>query len=156
MYRLLALCLAAAVLTGCDSIPFSPFIAPRVTGRVVAADTGAPLANVKVTSGKQATAYRGGMPPKGGELLMAKAPVRTDRDGRFTMDTERVLTPFRGSGLFSVQLQFERAGYERFRTNYPRLNLSTNTPNTEPLLDAGDIRLHPAPKPPVHRSLGAF
>jgi hypothetical protein len=74
---------------------------------------------------------------------MAKAPVRTERDGRFTLDTERVLTPFRGAGWFSVQLSFEHAGYERLRTNYSRLNLSTNTPNGEPLLDAGDILLRP-------------
>ena len=91
-------------------MPFSPLVSPRVTGRVLAADTGAPLAGVKVTSGKHAEGFRGGMPPKGGELLMAKAPVRTGHDGRFTLQTERVLTPFRGAGLFSVQLAFERAG----------------------------------------------
>jgi hypothetical protein len=77
---------------------------------------------------------------------MAKAPVRTDGDGSFTLDTERVLTPFRGMNWFSVQLLFEGAGYERFRTNYSRLNLSTYTPAGEPLLNTGDILLHPAGK----------
>ena len=77
---------------------------------------------------------------------MAKAPAVTDRDGKFTMETERVLTPFRGTGLFSLQLLFERAGYERFRTNYPRVNLRTNAPNDKPLLDAGEIRLQPVHK----------
>jgi hypothetical protein len=146
MNRLLALCFAAMALAGCKSMPFSPFISPRVAGRVLAADTGAPLADVKVTSGKQSTAYRDGMPPKGGELLMAKAPARTDRDGRFALETERVLTPFRGASLLSMQLLFERSGYERFRTNYARLNLSTNAPKGEPLLDAGDILLYPVSK----------
>ena len=86
------------------------------------------------------------MPPKGGEILMAKAPVRTNGDGRFTLATERALTPFRGRNWFSVELLFERSGYERFRTNYSRPNLITNAPGGEPLLNAGDILLHPAAK----------
>jgi hypothetical protein len=146
MNRLFALYLAAFALVGCKSMPFSPFISPRVTGRVLAADNRQPLADVIVKSGARAGGFRGGMPPKGGELLMAKAPVRTDRDGRFTLDTERVLTPFRGTGWFSVQVSFQHAGYERFQTNYSRLNLSTNAPDGEPLLNAGDILLHPAVK----------
>jgi len=77
---------------------------------------------------------------------MAKAPARTDRDGRFTLETERVLTPFHSAGWFSVQLLFERSGYERFRTNYSALNVRTNSPNGGPLLDAGDILLHPRAK----------
>ena len=146
MNRLLTLCLAAVALVGCESLPFSPFISPRVTGRVLAADTGQPLAGVTVKSGAQRDDSRGVIPPKGGELLIAKSPVRTDRDGRFTLDTQRALTPFRGSGWFSVQLSFQRAGYERFRTNYSSLNSRTNSPNGEPLLNAGEILLHPASK----------
>jgi hypothetical protein len=146
MNRYVAFFLAAVVLAGCKSMPLSPFISPRVTGRVLAADTSQPLAGVTVKSGAQARGDRGGMPPKGGELLMAKASMRTDRDGRFTLETERVLTPFRGAGWFSVQLLFERPGYERFRTNYSTLNVRANSPNGEPLLDAGDIPLHPVSK----------
>jgi hypothetical protein len=146
MKRFIALCLATVVLAGCKSMPFSPFVSPRVTGRVLAADTRRPLADVAVKTGAEATGYHSGMPAKGGELLMAEAPVVTDRDGRFTLATERALTPFRGAGWFSVQLLFERSGYERFRTNYSSLNVSTNSPKGEPLLDAGDILLHPVSK----------
>jgi hypothetical protein len=127
-------------------MPFSPFVSPRVTGRVLAADSSQPLADVTVKSGAHAGDFRGDMPPKGGELLMAKAPVRTDSDGRFTLETERVLTPFRGAGWFSLRLSFQHTGYERFQTNYSRLNLSTNAPGGEPLLNAGDILLHPVSK----------
>ncbi len=127
-------------------MPFSPFTAPRVTGRVLDAQTRAPLADVKVMNAKQAASLRTGMPPKGGELLMVKAPARTDSEGKFTLETERVLTPFRGAGWYSVQLLFERSGYERFRTNYSRLNVGTNTPPGAPLVDAGDILLQPAKK----------
>jgi hypothetical protein len=146
MNRYVAFCLAAVVLAGCKSMPLSPFISPHLTGRVLAADTSQPLAGASVKSGAQASGYRGGMPPKGGELLMAKAPVRTDRDGRFTLETERVLTPFRRAGWFSVQLLFECPGYQRFRTNYSTLNVHTNLPNGDPLLDAGDIPLQPVSK----------
>ena len=146
MNRYVAFLLAAVVLAGCKSMPFSPFISPRVTGRVLAADTRQPLADVTVKSGAQARGYGSGMLPKGGELLMAKAPLRTDREGRFTLETERVLTPFRGTGWLSVQLLFECPGYERFRTNYSTLNVRTNSLNGEPLLDAGDILLHPDSK----------
>ena len=146
MNRCVVLGLAAGVLAGCKSMPFSPFISPRVTGYVLAADNRQPLVNVTVKSGAQATGYRPGMPPKGGEILMAKAPVRTDRSGRFTLETERVLTPFRRGAWFSVQLLFECPGYERFRTNYSTLNLITNSPNGEPVLNAGDILLQPVSK----------
>jgi len=146
MKRYVAFYLAALAVAGCKSMPLSPFISPRVSGRVLAADTRQPLAAVTVKSGAQATGYRPGMPPKGGELLMAKAPLQTDRDGRFTLETGRVLTPFRRAGWFSIQLLFECPGYERFRTNYSSLNLSTNSPNGEPLVDAGDILLQPVSK----------
>ena len=146
MNRLLALCLAALALAGCKGISLSPFVAPRVTGRVVSADTGAPLADVKVTSVGHAAESSRTIPPKGGELLMADYPVRTDRDGRFALDAVRALTPFRGARWFSVELCFERAGYQRFRASYSSPNLSTNSPKGESLLDAGDIRLHPARK----------
>ncbi len=146
MNRFVVLCLGALAWAGCESMPFSPFVSPRVTGRVLAADTHQPLARVTVKSGAEARGRMGAMPPKGGELLMAKAPARTGGDGRFTLETERALTPFRGTGWFSVQLLFEHPGYERFRTNYSTLNLVTNSAVGEPLLDAGDILLQPATK----------
>jgi hypothetical protein len=146
MNRLCVLGLAALALAGCKSNPLSLTVSPRVTGRVLAADTGKPLADVKIRSGEQAEAIFSTSPPKGGERLMARVPVETDSDGRFVLETQRALTPFRGSGWFSVQLSFEHAGYERFLTNYSYLNLGTNTLNGESVLDAGNIRLQPATK----------
>jgi hypothetical protein len=146
MNRLFVLGLAVLALAGCKSQSLSLIISPRVTGRVLAADTGKPLADVKIRSGEQAEALYNTSPPKGGERMMARAPVQTDLDGRFVLDTQRALTPFRGSGWFSVQLSFEHAGYERFLTNYSYLNLGTNTLNGESVLDAGNIRLQPASK----------
>ena len=146
MNRLLVLCLAALALAGCQSHPLSLCVSPRVTGRVVAADSRQPLADVKIRSGERAQDFDGAVPPRGGERLMAKAAVRTDPDGRFVLETERVLTPLRGSGWFSVQLSFELPGYERFQTNYSCLNLGTNSWKGESVLDAGNILLKPAAK----------
>ena len=146
MKRVFTLGLASLMLAGCESMSVSPYVSPRITGRVVAADTHQPLADVKVIVGRPSTDARGTTPPKGGELMQRAAPVRTDQEGRFLLESERVLSPFAGSGWFSVTLTFERAGYERFFTNYSRLNLQTNTWNGEPVLHAGDILLQPAQK----------
>ncbi len=78
--------------------------------------------------------------------MMEEYPVRTDADGRFVLGAVRALTPFRGSGWFSVRLCFEREGYQRFQASYSSFNLNTNAPKAEPLLDAGDILLHPVPQ----------
>ena len=146
MKRLLVLCLAALALAGCQSHTFSVAVSPRLTGRVLAADTGQPIADVKVRNLDQPDGVNGTVPPKGGALLQAKAVVRTDHDGKFVLETQRVLAPFSGSGWFSVRLSFERAGYERFLTNYSYLNLGTNSSNGQPGLNAGNILLRPAAK----------
>jgi hypothetical protein len=78
--------------------------------------------------------------------MLAKPAVWTDQDGRFLLETERVLTPFRGSGWFAVQLSFERPGYERYLTNYSYLNVGTNSWKGQSVLDAGKILLRPEPK----------
>jgi hypothetical protein len=146
MNRLLVLCLAALALTACKSHPFSVAVSPRLTCRVLAADTGQPLADLKVKSLGQTGDLDDSVPSKGGELLQAKATVRTDHDGQFVLETQRVLAPFSGAGWYSVRLAFERAGYERYLTNYSYRNLSTNSSNGGQGLDAGNIRLRPAAK----------
>jgi hypothetical protein len=146
MNRLIVLGLAVVVVTGCKSHPLSLTIAPRIIGQVVAGDTGKPLAEVKIMSGEQARALASPFPEKGGERLMTKAPVETDADGKFVLEAQRALTPFRGSDWFSVQLSFEHVGYDRYLTNYSYLNLGTNTLNGETVLDAGVIRLQPESK----------
>ena len=146
MNRLLVLGLAATLLVGCKSHSLSLTVSPRIVGRVLAADTSQPLADVKIRSGEQAMYVYNPWPPKGGEQQMAKPPVETGQDGRFVLETQRALTPFRGSGWFSVYLSFEHPGYERYLTNYSYMNLGTNTLNGESVLDAGNIRLQPAGK----------
>jgi hypothetical protein len=140
------MCLAALALLGCQSDPFSLTVSPRVTGRVLAADTQQPIADVKIRNLNNTDGGNNTMPPKGGQLLQAEAPIRTDQDGMFVMEVERVLAPFRKGGWFSMQLCFEHPGYDRFITNYSYLNLGTNTINGKPGLTAGSIFLRPAAK----------
>ena len=146
MNRLLVLCLATLSLAGCQSHPFSVTVSPRLTGRVVAADTGQPIANVKIRNLDRADESNNTIPPKGGKLIQAETDIRTDPDGRFVLATQRVLAPISGAGWFSVRLSFEHAGYERYLTNFSYLNLSTNTVNGEPGLSAGNILMQPVAK----------
>jgi hypothetical protein len=121
-------------------------VSPRLTGRVIAADTGQPIADVQVRNLDQPDSANGTVPLKGGQLLHGKTNVRTDHEGKFVLETQRVLAPFGSAGWFSVRLAFEHAGYERFLTNFSYLNLSTNASNGQPGLNAGNILLRPAAK----------
>ena len=73
--RFLVLCLATLALAGCQSHPFSVAVSPRLTGRVLAADTGQPLADVKVSNLDRPDDLNRTVPPKGGQRLLAKPPV---------------------------------------------------------------------------------
>ncbi len=147
MNRLFVLGFAALIVVGCKSHSLSRTGSPRVMGLVLASDTGRPLANVKVNRWEQPEDANRTVPRRGGERLMAPASVRTDPEGRYFLEKERVLTPFRSSDWFSVQLSFEHPGYERYVTNYSYLNLGTNSWKGEPVLDAGKILLQPALNP---------
>ena len=129
------------VLAGCKSSSFSTYTSPRVTGRVLAADTGQPLANVKVQRINPAANQDYDAPAKGGQRLESAASVRTDAQGRFVLDAERALTFVQPAVWPSVTAAFEREGYVTLRTNFSLLQVSTNAPDGAPVVNAGDIRL---------------
>ncbi len=129
---------------GCQSGPFGPYVSPRVSGQVVAAHTGLPLAGVKITRGKTPSQDVTTSPEKGAELLTSKVPAETGRDGRFVLPGERVLSIIRSPGWRTVSLSFNRAGYVRFRTNCPTA-MATNSLAGEPVLDIGRVSLQPSP-----------
>ncbi len=131
-----------AALFGCKSHPLGPYVSPRVEGQVVEAQSGAPLSGVSVRRGKPAFDSLAGY-PKGGQLLMAKMPIETGRDGRFSLPGERVLSIIRGSGWNEVQLTFTKPGYDTLRTNLSA-TVATNAEHGEPVLRAGRISLQPA------------
>ncbi len=110
-------------------------------------NTGVPVAGVRVSRGNTKFDALSGY-PKGGQLLMAKAPVQTGPDGRFTLAGERVLSVVRGSGWNEVRLTFARPAYETLRTNVS-MNVATNAENGAPLLNLGPVLLQPAHCPPL-------
>lgn len=139
VWLLLIVITLAAV--GCKHRTLTPYVAPRVTGRVLDATTGQPVAQVKVW--RNAPARREA--EKAGEMLLEPAPARTDGEGRFELASERTLSPFRG-GWSSVSLRFVHPQYSGFTTNFT-LRDATNLPSGEPCVSPGDIHLAPKPAP---------
>jgi len=115
-----------------------------VTGRVLAADTGQPIANVKVKRVNPTANQNYDDPAKGGQKLESAGGVRTDRQGRFILDAERALTLFQQQIWFSVTVSFQHEGYATLRTNFTAGHTTTNAPDGAPVVNAGDIRLRPA------------
>jgi hypothetical protein len=141
--RQLALLLFAVTLAGCQSGKLSHYISPRVTGRVLAADTGRPLAGARVRRVVPMATAGEDTPAKGAQLLIQPSGVRTAADGRFVLDGERDIALFRHPAWWSVTLSFTADGYRIFQTNYTSVNLSGHSPEGEPLVNAGDILLNP-------------
>ncbi|MGA2788522.1 MAG: hypothetical protein ABSF60_13450 [Verrucomicrobiota bacterium] len=137
------LLLFVMALAGCQPGKFSHYISPRVTGRVLAADTRQPLPDTTVRRVVPMMAAGENTQPKGGELLMRPGWVRTAADGRFVLEGERDIALFRHPAWWSVTLSFTADGYTFFQTNYTSANLSGHSPEGEPLVNAGDILLKP-------------
>jgi hypothetical protein len=136
------LSLLLVALCGCQSGKFTHYTSPEVTGRVLAADTHQPLADVKIQrDGSQNFEPFG--PPKGGQVLIQNNGVRTDADGRFILDSKSVFTLFRAPGWWSVPVIFSHSGYESFRTNYTGTNVTSHSDAGAPIINAGDILLQP-------------
>src|SRR5262249_40430505 len=140
--RCAAICACILVVAGCQSGKWGPYSSPRVTGQVLAADTRQPLAGVSVLRGGLEPRSQSGSPPKGGGLMMRKAPVHTNQDGEFALESERVLSLYRGTGWNQVRLRFAKPGYLTLQTNYS-LSLGTNAAG-EPSLAVGQVFLQPA------------
>jgi hypothetical protein len=136
--------LLACVLAGCQSSPVlsSQYISPRVEGRVLDAATHQPIANVSIRRLAPSHTELANSPASGARSLDRGPLIRTDRDGRFDLDSERDLTLLRQSGWYGVTLAFTHKGYERFVTNYTLAN-AVVSPGGEPIVKAGSVLLQP-------------
>lgn len=130
------------LLAGCQSGEFTRNISPQISGRVLAADTHQPLAGVNVARITPENDEAFG-PPKGGQLLTQSSGVRTDAEGRFVLDGERVFALFRQSGWWSVPVSFSRSGYHSVQRNYTGTNVTSQTDAGVPVIEAGDVLLQP-------------
>ena len=134
--------IAACLVAGCKTTSPSPYISPRVEGRVLDAKTHQPIAGVKVIRVEPDLEPAVDQALKGGQTMERTPAVRSIKDGTFILDSERDLELFRRAGWYSVTLTFEHAGYTSITTNYTVAN-ATNSPSGEPLVKAGDILLTP-------------
>ena len=141
--RYLWLLLVAIALAGCQSTSFSTYVSPRVTGRVLAADTRQPVADVKVRRVNPATQVNNDEPTKGGRRLDSVGGAWTDPHGRFVLAAERDLTLLQQQVWFSVTVSFQHEGYLTLQTNFTSANVISNAPDGAPVVNAGDILLHP-------------
>jgi hypothetical protein len=139
-----ALLVAACVLAGCQSSPVlnSQYISPRVEGRVLDAATSQPIRNVSIRRLAPGQTEVVSPPAVGDRTLQRSPAIRTDRDGRFELDSERDLTLFRRTGWYSVTLAFTHKGYEQLVTNFTLVNAVVSS-NSEPVVNAGNILLQP-------------
>jgi hypothetical protein len=137
---------APLLVTGCQSGKLSYYISPRVTGRVLAADTQQPLSKATVRRVTPLSSAGTDTLPRGGQLQMEPGGVRTDADGRFVLEGERVIAVFRHRSWQAVTVSFAHAGYKSFQTNYTAARFKERSPEGVPLVNAGDVRLEPASK----------
>jgi hypothetical protein len=144
--RCITLPLLLVGLAGCQSGGVTHYVSPEVTGRVLAADTHQPLANVNVQRGGSGQNFEPFGPPKGGQLLIQTSAVRTDADGKFILASKSVFALFRQPGWWMVPVTFSHSGYESFQTNYTGDNVTNYSAEGAPVVNAGDILLQPAAK----------
>lgn len=115
-----------------------------MTGRVLAADTKQPIANVKVTRINPTASPSDTFPARGGQRMVSNPGARTDAQGKFVLDAERDLTFLQQQVWYSVMVAFEHDGYQTLRTNFTVSNIVSNAPNGTPVVNAGDLLLRPA------------
>jgi hypothetical protein len=131
-------------LSGCQSFTVSSYISPRVTGRVLTADTRQPIADAKVKRINPTANQNCVDPARGGQRMEPMPGTWTDAQGKFVLDAERDLTLLRQQVWYSVMVSFEHEGYQTLRTNFTVSNVISNAPNGTPVVNAGDILLRPA------------
>ena len=142
--RALAVAMATLTLVGCQSASPSRYSSPRITERVLNAQTQQPIPGVQV---RRLTPQDPSVDQaiKGGQNLDKSPAVRTDSEGRFVLVSQKQFALFSRLGWYSVNVAFTHPSYERLTTEYTLVN-ATNTSHGEPLVAAGNSPLQPKPK----------
>ena len=75
-------------------------------------------------------------------MLELTRPPESKADGTFVLRSQKSVALFRDIAWFTVEVSLTHRYYEKYLTNYtPRM--STNSPNGEPTIFAGDILMMP-------------
>jgi len=141
--KFIALGFLLVLLAGCQSGKLTHYIAPQITGRVLSADTHQPLTGVNVVRTGSRWVDNSSGPVKGGQLLTQPRGVRTDAGGYFVLDGQSVFALFRQSGSWSVSVAFRFSGYASFQTNFIGTNVTSYSAGETPIINVGDVLLHP-------------
>jgi hypothetical protein len=134
--------LLALVALGAGCASPTQYISPRVTGRVLDAQTRQPLAKVQIQRVRDKPREDPNTVPRGAQAIQENWYAYTDAEGRFTVDSTTTLTFLQRVTWYSVTLAFSREGYMSFTTNYTPAE-ATFRANGEPVVNAGTILLRP-------------
>lgn len=143
--RVAAIVAAASLVSGCGSLsgPSLDFVAPRIDGRVLDAESGQPVRNALV--GRKLWTWRqstGGFLKAGEETVLREDYVRTGSYGEFALPSKRVALLFSiGDVGLNTGLSVQHGKYLPWRTNFPISVLSSNVP--VPTVENGEVRLTP-------------
>jgi len=141
----LAMLIPLCGILGCKSYSPSQYVSPRVTGRVVDAESGLPLKDVKVRRRASDNDTKSLDPVKGGQAIAKPPAARTGSDGCFVLASERDFAFLRRSGWYSISVSFDHYAYEPLTLTYTLAN-ATNSADGESVVPAGEIRLIPLAK----------
>jgi hypothetical protein len=131
------------VVAGCKSVEFGSYTTPEIHGRVVAADTGRPLAGVLVTRPTPRSPTGAAQPATSIALLSQERPVLTDARGKFVFPSRSYLLTFHGAGGWDLPLSFQASHYAVYQTNLTLTHFVENLPAGTPVVELGDFRLKP-------------
>ena len=141
--RLFAPMLASLWICGCGSVggPSLSFTAPRVSGQVLDAETGKPVARAMV--GRTLWTHRrttGGFLKAAEEQVLRQDFATTDASGRFVLPEQQVALLFSlGETRPNLRLAVSHSRHLPWTTNYPMSALEKDP--QRPSLDAGSVLL---------------
>jgi hypothetical protein len=135
----------ACLLSACSLAPRSQYVAPRISGRILDAQSRQPVKDVRVRRVESDAPATSTGSAGGARLLEETDAVRSQGDGSFVLSSVRSLDVFQSFGWYSVTVAFERGGYQSCRRSYTLVN-ATNSPSGEPRIDTGDILMAPLRK----------
>jgi len=132
-------------MVGCESGPIlhQGYVSPRITGRVLDANTRQPIAKASVLKVNPRQASQTDRDQKGAEWMIAPTPSLTDEQGRFTLGSQKDLTVFRHANLYSVSVTVTHPQYVQFVTNFTLTNMKRKEEKGPLEVEAGDLLLRP-------------
>lgn len=146
MKRLFCLVLPAVLLAGCDTLkgPNQSYVAPAVQGRVIDAESGAPLEEARIQRHLRKPTKIDPFAEKGSQKLRQVPTLRSDPEGHFQ------IAPIKSghllleqSGVFEFTLVVRCASYRTLTTNIDLVKIKPFKTNNVLTVFVGDLPLEP-------------